>query len=52
MAKEHPKIKVLIADQQPLFRQGVRSTLNQIADIDICVEVGSSNEVISAINTL
>jgi DNA-binding NarL/FixJ family response regulator len=51
MAKEHPKIKVLIADQQPLFRQGVRSTLNQIADIDICGEVGSSNEVISAINT-
>jgi DNA-binding NarL/FixJ family response regulator len=52
MAKEHPKIKVLIADQQPLFRQGIRSTLNQIADIDICGEVGSSNEVISAINTL
>jgi DNA-binding NarL/FixJ family response regulator len=52
MAKEHPKIKVLIADQQPLFRQGIRSTLNQIADIDICGEVGSSNEAISAINTL
>ena len=52
MTNEHPKIKVLIADQQPLFRQGVRSTLNQIADIDICGEVGSSNEDISAINTL
>ena len=52
MAEGHQKIKVLIADQQPLFRQGVRSTLNQIADIDICGEVGSSNEVISAINTL
>ena len=52
MAKEHPKIKVLIADQQPLFRQGIRSTLNQIADIDICGEVGSSNEVISATGTL
>jgi DNA-binding NarL/FixJ family response regulator len=52
MTNEHPKIKVLIADQQPLFRQGVRSTLNQIADIDICGEVGSSNEVMSAISSL
>jgi len=52
MAKERQQIRVLIADQQPLFRQGIRSTLNQIADIDICDEVGSSNEVISATNTL
>jgi DNA-binding NarL/FixJ family response regulator len=52
MAKEHQKIRVLIADQQPLFRQGIRSTLNQIADIDICDEVGSSNEVISATSNL
>jgi len=52
MARERQKIRVLIADQQPLFRQGIRSTLNQIADIDICDEVGSSNEVISATNTL
>jgi DNA-binding NarL/FixJ family response regulator len=52
MAQERQKIRVLIADQQPLFRQGIRSTLNQIADIDICDEVGSSNEVISATNTL
>ena len=52
MAEGHQKIKVLIADQQPLFRQGVRSTLNQIADIDICGEVSSSNELMSAVNTL
>ena len=52
MAKERQKIRVLIADQQPLFRQGIRSTLNQVADIDICDEVGSSNEVISATSTL
>ncbi len=52
MAEERQKIKVLIADQQPLFRQGVRSTLKQIADIDICGEVGSSNEVMSAISSL
>jgi len=52
MAEERQKIKVLIADQQPLFRQGVHSTLKQIADIDICGEVGSSNEVMSAISSL
>ena len=52
MAKESPKIRVLIADQQPLFRQGVHASLNQIADIDICGEVGSSKEVVSATNTL
>jgi DNA-binding NarL/FixJ family response regulator len=52
MAKEHQKIRVLIADQQPLFRQGIHSTLSQIADIDICSEVGSSQEVISATSTL
>ena len=52
MAKERQQIRVLIADQQPLFRQGIHSTLSQIADVDICGEVGSSNEVISATNTL
>ena len=52
MAKESQQIRVLIADQQPLFRQGIRSTLSQIADIDICDEVGSSSEVISATGTL
>jgi len=52
MPKERPKIRVLIADQQPLFRQGVRSSLNQVADIDICGEVDSSSELISAISNL
>jgi DNA-binding NarL/FixJ family response regulator len=52
MPKERPKIKVLIADQQPLFRQGVRASLSQIPDVDICGEVNSGNELISAISTL
>lgn len=52
MPKERPKIKVLIADQQPLFRHGVRSSLSQIPDVDICGEVNSGNELISAISTL
>ena len=52
MVKGRQQIRVLIADQQPLFRQGVRSTLNSIADIDICGEVESSNELISTVSTL
>jgi DNA-binding NarL/FixJ family response regulator len=52
MAKEGEKIRVLIADQQPLFRQGISYSLNKIADIEICGEVGSSSEVVSATNTL
>jgi two-component system response regulator DegU len=52
MPKERPKIKVLIADQQPLFRQGVRASLNQVNDIEICGEVTSGNDLISAISTL
>jgi len=52
MPKERPKIKVLIADQQPLFRQGVRTSLGQVSDIEICGEVSSSNELISAISDL
>jgi DNA-binding NarL/FixJ family response regulator len=52
MPKERPKIKVLIADQQPLFRQGVRTSLSQVGDIEICGEVTSGNDVISTISTL
>ncbi len=52
MAEEHQKIRVLIADQQPVFRQGIRSFLNQIADIDVCGEVGSSSELMSVLDTL
>ncbi len=52
MPKERPKIKVLIADQQPLFRQGVRTSLNQVADIEITGEVNSGSELLSAISTL
>lgn len=52
MADQHQKKKVLIADEQPIFRQGIRSSLNQIADIDICGEVGNGDELMSAVNAL
>jgi len=52
MIDRHQKIKVVIADQQPLFRQGIRSSLSQIADIEICGEAGSNNELLSSLNSL
>ncbi|MCK4331938.1 MAG: response regulator transcription factor [Dehalococcoidia bacterium] len=52
MVEGRQRIKVVIADQQPLFRQGIRSTLNQIPDIEICGEVGTSHELLSCLTTL
>ncbi len=52
MADKRQKTRILIADQQPIFRQGIRSSLTQIADIDICGEVGTGDELMSAINNL
>jgi len=46
------KIKVLVADQQPLFRQGVRSSVQQADDIEICGEVGSAQELLSVVGTV
>lgn len=52
MVEAQQKIKVLIADEQSLFRQGVRVALSQTGDIDVCGEVSSTNELMSAINSL
>src|SRR5579859_7504156 len=35
-------IRVIIVDEQPLFRQGIRSTLEQMGD---CVIVGESTDM-------
>ncbi|HEX75525.1 MAG TPA: response regulator transcription factor, partial [Dehalococcoidia bacterium] len=51
MSPAGQKIKVLIADQQPLFRQGICSSLTQIADFEVCGEVSSAHELTSTINT-
>lgn len=45
------KVRVLIADKQPLFRQGIRSILEQMADIEVCAEVGSSNDLVSSLSS-
>jgi two-component system response regulator DegU len=41
------KIKVLIADQQPLFRGGIRAVLSQESDIEVCGEVESDKELLA-----
>jgi DNA-binding NarL/FixJ family response regulator len=46
------KIKVLIAEQQPMFRRGITSVLAKEADIEIVGEATSSAEVMDKVNTL
>jgi len=43
------KIKVIIADQQPLFRQGVRFYLNEAPDITICAEASNEGDLVAAV---
>ncbi|MBL7210107.1 MAG: DNA-binding response regulator, partial [Dehalococcoidia bacterium] len=52
MVDAEQRIRIVIADQQPVFRQGIRSSLDSIADIQICGEVGSGHELLSTLNTL
>ena len=44
-------IKVFIAEQQPLFRQGIHSSLSQIADIEVCGEANVDENALSLIET-
>lgn len=46
------RIRLIIADQQPLYRKGIRSILSQLSDIDICGEVSSSQELLSSAGNL
>ena len=46
------RIRVIIADQQPLYRKGIRSTLSQLPDIEVCGEVSSRQELLSSADNL
>jgi DNA-binding NarL/FixJ family response regulator len=50
MAETTKTIKLIIADRQELFRQGVSSTLEQNDDIEISKQVSSEQELLSALN--
>jgi len=43
---ERPRTRVLIADSYPLFRQGLRSTLEATDDIEVVAEAESGAEVL------
>ena len=43
----HLSIKLLIVDDHPLFRQGVRSALSSYDDIDVVADVASAEEALA-----
>ena len=43
------KIKVIIADRQPLFRKGVEFFLKEAPDSVICAEAGSGSELVTRV---
>lgn len=42
-------IKVFILDHQSLFRQGIRSSLSRVGDVEVCGEAGVDGQVLSTI---
>jgi two-component system LytT family response regulator len=44
------KLRLLIVDDEPLIRKGLRSAASQIADIEVVGEAGSGSEAIQAIH--
>jgi DNA-binding NarL/FixJ family response regulator len=49
MTSHAGKIKVIIADRQPLFRKGVETFLKEAADIVICADAGSEGELLTRV---
>jgi len=45
------KIKMLIADDHPLFRQGLKHAFNEIEDIEIISEAGTATEVLDKVRS-
>ncbi len=43
------KIKILIADDHPLFRQGLKNTFEDTPDIEVVSEVENSNDILSKV---
>lgn len=46
------KIKILIADDHPLFRQGLKNTFADTEDIEVVGEVDHSNEILDNVREL
>jgi len=43
--------KVFVMDQQPLYRQGIRSSLSHVPDIEVSGEAGADEQALSTIET-
>ncbi len=43
------KIKILIADDHPLFRQGLKNAFEDTPDIEVVSEVENSNDILSKV---
>jgi DNA-binding NarL/FixJ family response regulator len=46
MQPQSPTIHVLVADDHPLVRSGIRSLLSTIPDVEVLAEVGSGTELL------
>lgn len=46
------RLRVLVADDHPLFRNGVRALLASVDDVEVVGEASTSDEVIAAADTL
>lgn len=52
LANGNQKVKVLLADQQHMFRHGISSVLSKERDIEICGEAVTSDEILDKVTTL
>jgi DNA-binding NarL/FixJ family response regulator len=52
MAKPKPTIRVLIADDHPIFRDGLRKLLESVEDIAVVGEASNGNECIQLVHKL
>ncbi len=43
------KIKILIADDHPLFRQGLKNAFGDTSDIEVVTEVDNSNDILGKV---
>ena len=50
MVQANGTVRVIIADRQPLFRHGIRSSLKQLPDIEVYDEADSAQELLSTLN--
>jgi len=50
LVEKFQKIKLMIADHQQLYRQGIRSVLEQETDIEICKEATSASDLLESLS--